>query len=127
MAPAQPPLPSCRYLPFQAVAAGSQRANLISESRLGRMTPRTSQCAGTAPGPADGAPAAVGAGAARSGTHVAAVMSVYGTFRFTRSSHPCCAYAAWLLNRNAAGMSHVTLVSTLSPPPTSGRLHIGQA
>ena len=51
MAPAQPPLPSCRYWAFQAGAAGSQRANLISESRLGRMTPRTSQWAGTAPDP----------------------------------------------------------------------------
>src|SRR5687767_10674880 len=115
MAPAQPPLPSCRYLPFQAEAVGSQRANLILESLLGRMTPRTSQWAGTVPGPAGGAPGAAGAGAAASGTVVAAVMSVYGSFRFTRFSHACCAYTAWLLNRNAAGMSHETLVSTLSP------------
>jgi len=101
--------------PFQADAAGSQRANLMFESRLGRVTPRTSQCAGTAPGPADGAPGAAGAGAARSGTLVAAVMSVYGSFTFSRFSHPCCAYAAWLLNRIAAGMSHETLVGTLAP------------
>src|SRR5687768_14839701 len=115
MAPAQPPFPSCRYLAFQADAAGSQRANLIFESRLGRMTPRTSQCAGTTPGPADGAPGAAGAGAVRSGTLVAAVMRVYGTLTFTRFSHPCCAYAPWLLNRIAAGMSHERLVSTMSP------------
>src|SRR5688572_9123937 len=115
MAPAQPPLPSCRYLPFQADVAGSQRANLILESPLGRVTPRTSQWAGTMPGPAGGAPRAAGAGAAPSGTLVAAVMSVYGSFRFTRFSHTCCAYTAWLLNTNAAGMSHETLVSTLSP------------
>src|SRR5687767_4054547 len=115
MAPAHPPLPSCRYLAFQADAAGSQRANLILESRLGRMTPRTSQWAGTAPAPAVGAPGAAGAGAARSGTLVAAVMSVYGSFMFTRFSHPCCADAVWLLNRIAAGMSQETLVSTLSP------------
>ena len=51
MAPAQPPLPSCRCLAFQADAAGSQ-ANLILESRLGRMTPRTSQWAGTPDPPA---------------------------------------------------------------------------
>src|SRR6185503_2734015 len=115
MAPAQPPLPSCRYLALQADVAGSQRANLMLESPLGRITPRTSQCAGTAPGPAGGAPGAAGAGAAPSGTLVAAVMSVYGSFRFTRFSHACCAYTAWLLNRTAAGMSHETLVSTLSP------------
>src|SRR5688572_18745256 len=115
MAPAQPPLPSCRYLAFQADAAGSQRANLILESPVGRMTPRTSQWAGTVPGPAGGAPGAAGADAAPSGTLAAAVMSVYGSFRFTRFSHACCASAAWLLNRNAAGMSHETLVSTLSP------------
>src|SRR5688572_30524840 len=115
MAPAQPPLPSCRYLAFQADAAGSQRANLIFESRLGRMTPRTSQWAGTTPGPAGGAPGAAGPGAAPSGTLVAAVMSVYGSFRFTRFSHACCAYAAWLPNTIAAGMSHETRVSTLSP------------
>src|SRR5688572_15404714 len=115
MAPAQPPLPSCRYLPFQADAAGSQRANLIWESPLGRVTPRTSQWAGTVPGPAAGAPGAAGAGVAPSGTLVAAVMSVYGSFRFTSSSHPCCAYAVWLLNRTAAEMSHTTLVSTSSP------------
>src|SRR6185503_18066911 len=115
IAPAQPPFPSCRYLAFQADAAGSQRANLILESRLGRMTPRTSQWAGTVPGPAGGAPRAAGAGAAPSGTLVAAVMSVYGSFKFTRFSHPCWAYTAWLLNRNAAGISHETLVSTLSP------------
>src|SRR5688500_9055850 len=115
MAPAQPPLPSCRYLAFQAVAAGSQRANLISESRLGRITPRTSQWAGTATGLAGGAPGAVGADAAPTGTLVAEVMSVYGSFRFTRFSHPCCASAVWLPNRIVAGMSHETLVSTLSP------------
>src|SRR6185436_2610346 len=125
MAPAQPPFPSCRYLAFQADAEGNQRANLMLESRLGRMTPRTSQWAGTVPGVAGGAPGAAGAGAAPSGTLVAAVMSVYGSFRFTRFSHACCAYTAWLLNRTAAGMSHETLVSTLSPLPTSGRLHIG--
>src|SRR5687768_8860338 len=112
MAPAQPPLPSCRYLAFQADAAGSQSANLISESRLGRMTPRTSQCAGTVPCPADGAPGAAGAGAAPSGTLIAAVMSVYGNFTFTRFSHACCAYTAWLPNRTAAGTSHETLVNT---------------
>src|SRR4029453_10408179 len=100
MAPAQPPLPSCRYLPFQADAAGSQRANLISESRLGRVTPRTSQWAGTVPGPAGGAPGAAGAGAAPSGTLVAEMMSVYGSFRFTRFSHTCCADTAWLVKRN---------------------------
>src|SRR5688500_4058024 len=114
MAPAQPPLPSCRYLAFQADATGSQRANLILESRVGRMTPRTSQWAGTVPAPAAGAPGAAGAGAALSGTLLAAVMSVSGSFRFTRFSH-ACAYAASLLNRIATGMSHETLVSTLSP------------
>ena len=73
---AQPPLPSCRYLAFQAEAAGNQRANLTSESRLGCMTPRTSQWAGTVPGLAGGAPGAAGAGAGPSGTLVAEVMSV---------------------------------------------------
>src|SRR6187455_1554425 len=114
MAPAHPPLPSCRYLAFQA-EAGSQRANLISESRLGRITPRTSQWAGRTPGLAGGASGAVGPGAAPSGTLVAEVTSVSGSFRFTRFSHPCWAYAGRPANRIAAGMIHETLVITRSP------------
>ena len=35
IAPAQPPLPACMYLPFQ-LAAGSQTSSLISESATGR-------------------------------------------------------------------------------------------
>src|SRR3982751_1332617 len=76
IAPAQPPLPSCRYFAFQTDVAGSQRANLISESRLGRMTPRTSQWAGITRGVGGGAPPPPGAGAAPSGTLAAEVMSV---------------------------------------------------
>jgi hypothetical protein len=46
MMPANPPLPFCRYLPFQPVK-GSQTSNVISESSDGRLIPRTSQWAGT--------------------------------------------------------------------------------
>src|SRR5436190_1146887 len=125
MAPAQPPLPSCRYLPFHAGAAGSQSAKLMLESRLGCSTPRTSQWPGTGPEPPGGAPGAAGAGAAPSGTLVAEVMSVYGSFRFARSSHLSCACAAWIVNSIAAGMGHETFVGTLRLlSPTSGRLDI---
>src|SRR5262245_30185369 len=59
MFPAQPPLPSWRYLPFHAAGRGSHNANLISESVVGRMTPLTSQCAGSTGGGGGGG--AVGA------------------------------------------------------------------
>ncbi len=47
MDPAQPPLPRCMYLPFQASRGGSHKVKSISESDVGRATPLTSQCRGT--------------------------------------------------------------------------------
>src|SRR5215813_15401166 len=89
--PAQPPFPSCTYFPFQSVA-GSQTANLISESLDGRMTPLTSQCAGTVivgvfaapPGPsvAEKGPA---------GIIAAEVIDVRDSFKSFKLSHDCCA------------------------------------
>src|SRR4051812_18159780 len=74
MLPAQPPLPSCVYFPFHP-AAGSQTANLISESEVGRMMPVTSQRAGA------------------SATANDEVIVVYGNFRPTSFSQDCCAKA----------------------------------
>ena len=56
--PANPPLPTCSYLPFQS--EGSQTSNRMSESLVGLATPATRQKAGKAalgagrPGPAGG-------------------------------------------------------------------------
>src|SRR5258708_2338592 len=47
MFPAQPPLPTCSYLPFHAAAAGSHSSNLIWESLVGLAVAFTTQCAGT--------------------------------------------------------------------------------
>src|SRR5215471_2408433 len=91
MVPAQPPLPSWWYLPFHAVA-GSQSANLISESLLGRIAPLTSQCAGTViAGAVPAAPGPAGAENGPVGTMIAAVTTVRESFRLVRLSHDCCA------------------------------------
>src|SRR5438552_11709800 len=89
MLPAQPPFPTCWYLPFQPLI-GSHTADLISESLLGRIVNFTSQRAGTVaafappPGPAGAAsgPAAI----------VAADVTIAPeSFRVLRLSHDCWA------------------------------------
>src|SRR5580692_1842994 len=75
--PAQPPLPACRYLPFQP-ESGSQSSNLISESLVGRAVAWMAQCAGMF----DVAAAVV-----------AALTVVWDSFRLVRLSHVCCAKA----------------------------------
>src|SRR5271170_1510003 len=72
IAPANPPLPTCSYLPFQP-EAGSHTSNLISESLVGFATPSTRQNAGRSNVGA-GCPEPEGGVKAPAGTDVAAVI-----------------------------------------------------
>src|ERR1700688_3560554 len=88
MLPANPPLPSPRYFPFQP-DAGSHTSNSMCESLDGWITPCTRQNAGSAfqaasAGPfGGGAPGGVKAPAA---TTCAAVKVVFASFKLARLS-----------------------------------------
>src|SRR5258708_24953020 len=91
MFPAQPPLPTCSYLPFHAAAAGSHSSNLIWESLVGLAVAFTTQCAGTF-----SVAAAISAD----------VTVVCGTFRPARLSH-VCAHAGLANNRTQLNFRQV--------------------
>src|SRR2546426_4813945 len=94
IAPAHPPLPSCRYFPFQFDAGGSQTANPMLESAVGLMIPLISQCAGTLRGAALGAPPCAPATAkGPSATILADVIVASGSFSPARLSQDCWARA----------------------------------
>src|SRR6266508_3904219 len=117
--PAQPPLPCCRYLPFQTSAGGSQTSNRISESEDGLATPRTSQCAGTVVGGSGNERASVFSGAACSMTaETTSARSSRSDFRLSQDSS---AYEIWMLGANAnSSQIPIRCLSTrIATPPLS--------
>src|SRR6185295_19804517 len=88
IAPAQPPLPTARNLPFQ-FSAGIHSSISMCESEEGARTAATRQCAGNAAP----APRPRPAGAAPAGRNSAAVMAVLGRESVLRPSHADCCWA----------------------------------
>src|SRR5688572_24338579 len=114
MTPAQPPLPTAWYLPFQPVA-GSQTSTLMSESADGASVAATRQCAGSIRAGAAGAPPLPAAGAAGggpparpggtngpAGTSSVDVIVVLASFSDFKSAHGVAASAGAAMSNAAA-------------------------
>src|SRR5690348_12539262 len=103
MAPANPPLPTCWYLPFQLPSVGIHTSKFTFDCGPGLMVPATRQRpTGAFVGPEMVSPAAY---------VCASVIVVFGNARFTRSAHVVAAAGAAQNSAAAIASGGATMVA----------------